>query len=60
VLGLGLAQRDGVIVLLGLIVSVVALVAVSYVTVLFIQQLPVLLDWVGGLFGGGQAASPQP
>jgi hypothetical protein len=58
VLGLGLAQRDGVIVLMGLVVSVVALIAVSYVTVLFIQQLPALVDWLGGLFGGGQAASP--
>jgi hypothetical protein len=60
VLGLGLAQRDGVIVLIGLVVSVAALVAVSYVTLLFIQQLPALLDWLGGLFSGGQAASPAP
>lgn len=53
ILGLGLAQRDGAVVLLGLVVSVAALVAVSYVTVLFIQQLPALIDWLGGLFGGG-------
>jgi hypothetical protein len=51
VLGLGLAQRDGFIVLAGLVVSALALVAVSYVTLLFIQQLPALLDWLGGLFG---------
>ena len=57
VLGMGLAQRDGVIVAVGLVVSVIALIAVSYVTVLFIQQLPALLDWLGGLFGMGQAAS---
>ncbi len=57
VLGMGLAQRDGVIVAVGLVVSVVALIAVSYVTVLFIQQLPTLLDWLGGIFGVGQAAS---
>lgn len=57
VLGMGLAQRDGVIVAIGLVVSVVALIAVSYVTVLFIQQLPALLDWLGGVFGLGQAAS---
>ena len=57
VLGMGLAQRDGVIVAVGLVVSVVALIAVSYVTVLFIQQLPALLEWLGGLFGMGPAAS---
>ena len=38
VLGMGLAQRDGAIVLIGLVVSVVAMIAVSYVTLLFIQQ----------------------
>jgi hypothetical protein len=52
VLGLGLAQRDGFLVLVGLVVSALALVAVSYVTLLFIQQLPGLLDWFGRLFGG--------
>jgi hypothetical protein len=52
VLGLGLAQRDGFLVLVGLVVSALALVAVSYVTLLFIQQLPALLDWFGRLFGG--------
>jgi hypothetical protein len=57
VLGMGLAQRDGVIVLIGLVVSVVALVAVSFVTVVFIQQLPALLDWLGGLVGMGRSAS---
>jgi hypothetical protein len=53
VLGLGLAQRDGVIVLLGLVISVAALVAVSFVTVVFLQSLPAFIDWVTGLFGGG-------
>ena len=57
VLGMGLAQRDGAIVLVGLVVSVVALVAVSFVTLVFIQQLPAMLDWLGGLVGIGQAAS---
>jgi hypothetical protein len=53
VLGLGLAQRDGAIVLVGLIVSVLALIAASYVTVLFVQQLPGMLDWLGGVLGMG-------
>lgn len=56
VLGMGLAQRDGVIVLIGLVVSVVALVAVSFVTVVFIQQLPAMLDWLAGIVGLRQAA----
>jgi hypothetical protein len=51
VLALGLAQRDGVIVLIGLVVSVVALIAASYVTLLFIQSLPGLIDWLGGTLG---------
>lgn len=51
VLGLGLAQRDGVVVLLGLIVSVVALIAVSFVTIAFIQALPGMIDWLGRTLG---------
>ncbi len=53
VLGLGLAQRDGLIVLLGLVVTAVAMVAVSYVTVLFIQSLPGMLDWLASVLGIG-------
>jgi hypothetical protein len=51
VLGMGLAERDGVIVLFGVVVSVAATFAVSVVTVLFIQSLPEFLDWLGGGFG---------
>lgn len=51
VLGMGLVQRDGVVVLLGLVGSVVALVVASYVTVIFIQSLPGLLDWLGSTLG---------
>lgn len=51
VLGLGLAQRDGVIVGLGLIVSVVAMIAVSFVTLVFIESLPGLIDWFGRALG---------
>lgn len=51
VLGLGLAQRDGVMVLLGLVVSVVAMIAVSFVTIAFIQALPGMIDWLGHTLG---------
>ena len=51
VLGMGLAQRDGVIVGIGLVVSVVAMIAVSYVTLLFIESLPGLIDWLGRTLG---------
>lgn len=47
VLGMGLVERDGVIVLFGLIASVAATAAVSVVTVLFIQSLPEFMAWMG-------------
>lgn len=46
VLGMGLAERDGVIVLVGLIASIAATAAVWVVTSLFIQSLPGFIDWV--------------
>lgn len=51
VLGMGLAQRDGVIVAIGLVASVVAMIAVSFVTLVFIQSLPGLIDWFGRTLG---------
>jgi hypothetical protein len=51
ILGMGLAERDGAIVLFGLLVSVAATFAVSVVTVLFIQSLPEFLDWLGNSVG---------
>jgi hypothetical protein len=51
VLGMGLAERDGVIVLVGLVASVVATIAVSFVTVIFIQSLPEFVDWVSKSLG---------
>lgn len=51
VLGMGLAERDGVIVLIGLVASAVATVAVSLVTVLFIKSLPEFIDWVSKSLG---------
>ena len=44
VLGLGLAERDGIIVMIGLVTSVVATAAVSIVTLVFLQSLPSLLE----------------
>lgn len=51
VLGMGLAERDGVIVLVGLIGSILAAIAVTAVTVAFIATLPEFLSWVGHRFG---------
>ena|SRR5689334_4083290 len=51
VLGMGLVERDGVIILIGLIASVVATIAVTAVTVIFIQQLPDFLAWLGKTLG---------
>jgi len=53
VLGMGLAQRDGLIVLIGLVVSVVAMTVVLYVTLVFIQSLPGMLNWLGSALGFG-------
>ncbi|MBY0395975.1 MAG: exopolysaccharide biosynthesis protein, partial [Thermoleophilia bacterium] len=44
VLGLGLAERDGIIVLLGLVTSIVSTAAVSLVTLVFLKSLPALLE----------------
>jgi hypothetical protein len=51
VLGMGLAERDGVIVLVGLVASIIATAAVSVVTLLFIQSLPEFIDWVAKSLG---------
>ena len=51
VLGLALAERDGVIVLIGLGASVAAIVAAWIVTVGFIEYLPRLVVWLRGIIG---------
>ena len=51
VLGMGLAERDGVIVLVGIVGSVLASIAVTAVTVAFIATLPDFLSWIGHRFG---------
>ena len=48
---MGLAERDGVIVLVGIVGSVVAAIAVTAVTVAFIATLPEFLSWLGQKFG---------
>lgn len=47
VLGMGLAERDGVIILIGLTASIAATVAVSFLTLVFIQSLPEFIGWMG-------------
>jgi hypothetical protein len=51
ILGMGLAERDGVIVLAGMVASVAATIVVSIVTVGFIRYLPDFLAWFRGLLG---------
>lgn len=48
---MGLAERDGAIVLLGMITSIGAMIAAWAVTLLFIRHLPDLVDWAMHLFG---------
>jgi hypothetical protein len=54
VLAMGLIQRDGIVVLLGIVGSVLALAAASYVTVLFIRSAPDLWNWLGTTLGFAQ------
>ena len=51
VLGMGLVERDGLIVLVGLAGSIVATIAATALTVVFIRQLPEFLGWIGNSLG---------
>jgi hypothetical protein len=51
VLGMGLAERDGVIVLLGMVTSIGATIAAWAVTLLFIKHAPGVVEWATHLFG---------
>lgn len=51
ILGMGLAERDGAIVLVGMLSSLAAIVAVSIVTVGFIRYLPDFVDWFRSVTG---------
>lgn len=50
IMGMGLAERDGAIVLLGLAMSVTATIAVTLVTVGFVKVLPHLMQWIHSTF----------
>lgn len=52
VLGMGLSERDGIIVLAGIATTVAASVAVWFVTLQFIEYAPSFFDWVRSFFGG--------
>jgi hypothetical protein len=52
VLAMGLIERDGLIVLIGGLVSVAALYFVYRLTGAFIASLPQIGDWFARLFGG--------
>lgn len=51
VLGMGLVERDGVIVLLGLVVTVAASVAAYFLVALLIGALPGITNWFSSIFG---------
>ncbi|MFT3724683.1 MAG: exopolysaccharide biosynthesis protein [Hyphomonadaceae bacterium] len=50
VLGMGLVERDGVIVLLGLVVTVAASIAAVFLLGVLIHYLPAAWDWMASLF----------
>ncbi|MEZ5939171.1 MAG: exopolysaccharide biosynthesis protein [Hyphomonadaceae bacterium] len=52
ILGMGLAERDGFIVLLGYAVSIASTIFVTVVTVGFIKFVPKIADWLGGFWPG--------
>ncbi|MDZ4760093.1 MAG: exopolysaccharide biosynthesis protein [Alphaproteobacteria bacterium] len=45
VLGMGLAERDGAVVLVGVVASIAATIAVTALTVTFLDALPAMIDW---------------
>jgi len=51
-LGMGLAERDGVIVLIGLTSSLLAIIAVWVVTLGFLTFFPVMLEWMRSFISG--------
>ncbi len=51
ILGMGLVERDGIIVLLGLVVTVAASVAAYFLVALLIGALPGITNWFASAFG---------
>jgi hypothetical protein len=52
ILGMALVERDGVIVILGMAVTVAASIAAYFLVVLVVQSMPGITHWFAGLFGG--------
>ena len=48
---MGLVERDGVIVLLGLVVTVAASIAAYFLVALLIGALPGITNWFASMFG---------
>jgi hypothetical protein len=51
VIGMGLAERDGVVVILGILTAAAAIIAAWLVTLGAVTFFPFLIDWIGRLFG---------
>ncbi len=51
ILGMGLVERDGLIILVGLVVTLAASVAAYFLVVLVIQSIPGIADWFSAQFG---------
>lgn len=50
ILGMGLVERDGVIVIIGLLVTAAAAVAAWFLVGLVLQAIPGITDWFGATF----------
>ena len=51
VLGMGLVERDGIIVLIGLVVTIAATIAAYWLLGLLIGAVPGIADWFSSIFG---------
>lgn len=51
VLGMGLVERDGIVVLIGLVVTIAASIAAYLLIDLLFRALPGITDWFGSTFG---------
>lgn len=51
VLGMGLVERDGIVVLIGLVVTIAASIAAYLLIDLLFRALPGITDWFGATFG---------
>jgi hypothetical protein len=51
ILGMGLVERDGLIILFGLVVTIAASIAAYFLVVLVIQSIPGITDWFSAHLG---------